>query len=123
MGLAQFMPATWAEWGMELPIFDPAASLSAGARYMQWIPLWLKSQGLAGTWDQVLASYNWGIGSVRNAVFEHGDNWLESAPEQTQEYVEKLAPHFSNGGSTSTTNAATGALLVGLGALLWMIDK
>ena len=94
MGLAQFMPATWAEFGNEQNPFDPAASLDAGARYMVWIRQWLQRQGLEGSWDQVLASYNWGIGNVRTAVRIHKADWLNYAPAETQNYVRKLAPYY-----------------------------
>ena len=106
MGLAQFMPATWAEFGNNKDPFDANASLDAGARYMVWIRQWLRSQGLAGSYDQVLASYNWGIGNVKNSVTAYGDNWLSSAPLETRQYVEKLAPLYMPGQAPNSNRAA-----------------
>ena len=34
-----------------------------------------------------LAAYNWGPGRVQNAVEKWGDNWLDHAPAETQNYV------------------------------------
>ena len=94
MGLAQFMPATWAEWGTGADPFDPMASLSAGARYMRWVQQWLVSQGLTGSWSESLAAYNWGIGNVRNSWQSYGEGWLVFAPQETRNYVAKIAPYY-----------------------------
>ena len=113
-GLGQFMPATWQEWGQGLSPFDPVASLDAAARYMRWIRQWLKSQGLSGTWEQALASYNWGIGNVRTAVNTYGADWLETAPLETREYVRKIAPEYYSGSTVSPI-----AIAVVSGLILW----
>lgn len=113
MGLAQFMPATWAEFGNGGDPFDPAGSLEAGARYMAWIRSWLKSQGLAGTWSQTLAAYNAGIGRVRSAVQTRGDGWLAAMPAETRAYVTALAPSFGSDGGPGRGLALVAAVVIG----------
>lgn len=60
-GIAQFMPATWSQWGQSSDPFDPVAGIQAQHAYM----LWLEER----TWDPAaaLASYNCGLGNVRKA--------------------------------------------------------
>lgn len=115
MGLGQFMPATWAEWGQGKSPFDPAASLESAARYMKWIRQWLIGQGLDGSWDQALASYNWGIGNVRTAVGTYGDEWLEHTPAETRQYVYKIGPAYR----ASSVDAKPLLIAVVAGAVLW----
>jgi len=98
MGLGQFMPETWADWGDGKDPFDPEASLDAAARYLRWIRQWLTSQGVPNGWDYVLASYNAGIGTVRNAYRNHGAGWFDVMPKETRDYVAKLYPHFTEKG-------------------------
>lgn len=59
LGLCQFMPATWAEWGKGRDWRDPAANADAAARYLAW----LRDQ--VGDWWLACAAYNWGVGNVR----------------------------------------------------------
>src|ERR1700682_6071935 len=54
MGIAQFMPGTWATYGSGNP-FDPVAALDAWGRYMSHL---LSIFG--GRYDLALAGYNWG---------------------------------------------------------------
>lgn len=116
-GLGQFMPATWAEWGQDQSPFDPDASLDAAARYMVWIVNWLQGQGLQGNWSQALASYNWGIGNVRNAVRTYGPSWLQYAPAETRQYVAKIEPKYSGGYDPPLI-----AIAVVSGLLLWGVS-
>lgn len=80
IGIAQFMPATAKEMGVN-PL-DPVASIDAAARYLLKIKTWLK-----GDWSQTVAAYNWGMGNVRNAVTKYGPSWLARAPQETRNYV------------------------------------
>jgi soluble lytic murein transglycosylase-like protein len=57
LGLCQFMPATWGEWGRG-DWRDPAANADAAARYLAWL------KGQVGDWWRAAAAYNWGIGRV-----------------------------------------------------------
>lgn len=84
-GLMQFMPATWGDVGRGADIFDPAASLDAGVRYMQ---------GLLNQFGDVrlaLAAYNTGAGNVLKAAKRAG-SWAweklsELLPLETRKYV------------------------------------
>lgn len=68
MGLMQFMPATWTEWGEGDP-YDPEASIRAGCRYMSH---------LYGCYGEIpddterykfaLAAYNAGRGNINRAL-------------------------------------------------------
>lgn len=52
-------------------------------------------------WTQVLAAYNWGIGSLLRARRTHGAAWLQHAPRETRNYVAKIwaneTPYLSAG--------------------------
>ncbi len=61
-GLAQFMPATWAEWAPGADPFDPLAAIRAQHRYM----LWLEAR-CGGDLDPALGAYNAGLGNLRRA--------------------------------------------------------
>lgn len=80
-GLAQFMPGTAADFGIDP--FDPEASLDAGARYMR------RLYDRYGSWSLAAAAYNWGAGNV--------NKWLarqKEAPHETRNYVARLAPYY-----------------------------
>jgi hypothetical protein len=78
MGLGQFMPETWKEYGQGADPYDPAASLDASARYMRDL---LKRYN--GDYTLALAAYNAGMGNVD----KHG-----GVPpfKETQNYVETI---------------------------------
>lgn len=80
LGIAQFMPATAKEMGVN-PL-DPIASIDAAARYLVKIKGWV-----AGDWTKTVAAYNWGAGNVNRAVKNYGPAWLAHAPAETQNYV------------------------------------
>ena len=110
LGLMQFMPATWAEWGDRQDATDPEASLDAGARYMLWLG------GQVRTWESpveaALAAYNWGLGNLRKARAAaivagagllhlppaevprvHSTAWLaleQHVPKETRDYVSRI---------------------------------
>ncbi len=71
LGIAQFIPATAAQFGLDPT--DPFASIDAAARYDRQL------FDQFGSWDQVLAAYNWGEGKVR-------DRGLAAAPAETVAY-------------------------------------
>lgn len=89
MGLMQFMPATWAEWGMGKDPYDPAASLDAGVRYMR--SLLSRYAGAAEPVALALAAYNTGMGNVDKAIKATGRtdwNGIKGLlPKITQNYV------------------------------------
>lgn len=75
LGIAQFMPATARDFGIN-PL-DPYQSIDAAARYLA--QLYKKF----GNWESTLAAYNWGQGNVAR-------KGLESAPLETRNYVAQI---------------------------------
>ena len=82
VGIAQFMPGTWEQYGEGDPT-DPEASIAAQGRYMAAL------MDLAGEHAEgeaqvelALAAYNWGPGSMEAA----GWDW-EQGPSETLNYV------------------------------------
>ena len=73
LGIAQFMPATAAEWRVNA--LDPASAIPGAARYLRWL-----IDQFGGDVDKGVAAYNWGIGNVRR-------KGLAAAPQETVKYV------------------------------------
>jgi len=74
-GIAQFMPATAAEMGVD-PL-DPHAAIHAAARYLAWL------RQHTDDWRAALAAYNWGIGRVQR-------RGVEQAPRETRRFVAEI---------------------------------
>jgi len=96
-GLAQFMPATWAEWVARLKLsgnpdpFDPDTNLRMSAAYLYW----LFHRDWTFGWIDVLASYNAGGGRVRtwrrNRPHYGADLFAVSIPaEEPRNYISKV---------------------------------
>lgn len=103
-GIAQFMPATWQEWGEKAggfigDPFDPADAIPAQARYLAWL-----LAKLDGDVPSALAAYNWGIGNVRRLVTARGHLDETALPRETRDYIARIrrfqtaltADHFPN---------------------------
>jgi soluble lytic murein transglycosylase-like protein len=75
-GIAQFMPATAAELGVN-PV-DPMQSIDAAGRYLNQL------YARFGNWTEAIAAYNWGQGNVQK-------KGLAKAPQETIDYVQKIA--------------------------------
>jgi len=75
MGIAQFMPATAAEFGID-PL-DPSVAIDAAGQYLAQL------FSRFGSWSLALAAYNWGLGNVS----KYG---LDGAPEKTRDYVAQI---------------------------------
>lgn len=85
IGIAQFMPATARELGID-PL-DPVQAIDAAGRYLA--SLYRKF----GTWTQALAAYNWGQGNVQR-------KGLGAAPAETRAYYSEIL---------ADVNASTGS--------------
>lgn len=83
LGIAQFMPATAREWGIN-PL-DPLSAISGAGRYLAWLARYFK-----GDWQKAVASYNWGIGNVAKAATKYGTAWATYAPPETRSYLLKV---------------------------------
>jgi soluble lytic murein transglycosylase-like protein len=75
VGIAQFMPATAKDLGVD-PL-DPIASIDKSGGYLR------RLYDSLGSWDKALAAYNWGIGNVKR-------KGLVNAPTETRLYVSQI---------------------------------
>ena len=94
-GIAQLMP----QYYPNVDRSDPRASLIAGARSMDhYLSAW------DGDVRKALASYNAGLGKVRQLVASHGDRWETALPLETRQYLSAIVgdmrPVFSKPSST-----------------------
>lgn len=88
IGLAQFMPPTWKEWGKGENVFDPEANLDAQARYMKML------FKMFGNMQHALYAYNWGMGNVKK--------WLankKKMPKETIQYYERISKYAKEYGA------------------------
>lgn len=75
IGIAQFMPATARDLGVNP--YNPTDSIFAAAKYLRSL------YNQTGSWTLALAAYNWGIGNV----LKYG---IASAPVETQNYIAQI---------------------------------
>lgn len=80
VGIAQFMPATAANVGVNP--WEPVQALYGAARLMAD----LKAQ-FGGNYAMALAGYNAGPGAVQSAINAGGNNWYSYLPTETQNYI------------------------------------
>ncbi|HEU4951528.1 MAG TPA: lytic transglycosylase domain-containing protein [Holophagaceae bacterium] len=115
IGLMQFMPGTWGDYGRGRDPKDPEASLDAGVRYMKDLLAHYTAMGAASPVELALAAYNWGQGNVDKKVHELGrTDWaglVAALPAETQAYVPEIL------GLVATYRAALGAAKVALPGL------
>ncbi|EFH79591.1 lytic transglycosylase domain-containing protein [Ktedonobacter racemifer] len=83
IGIAQLIPSTASDLGVDP--HDPIASLKGGAKYLKQL---LNHYG--GNYQQAVAAYNAGPGTVDDAINHHHDDWLSALPQETQNYVRKV---------------------------------
>ena len=76
VGIAQFMPATAAELGVNPT--DPMSAIDGAGRYLSQL------YAQFGNWPEAIAAYNWGAGNVQK-------KGLAKAPTETVNYVQKIA--------------------------------
>jgi len=86
LGIAQFMPATAAEIGID-PL-DPFAAIDGAGHYLQ------RMYRLFGNWTQALAAYNWGAGNVQR-------KGLANAPAETVAYYSNILGDVNAASGTS----------------------
>jgi soluble lytic murein transglycosylase len=104
-GLAQLTRAAWEEWSKKLKMenaspFDPSRALECQAAYMAWLI------DQTGSGEKALAAYKLGIGKLKEYVQEHGENWREHLPEETQNYVKRVIAYFEEYRSASAKVSA-----------------
>lgn len=75
LGIAQFMPATAAELGID-PL-NVSQAIDAAARYL------MQLRKNTNNWAEALAAYNWGIGNVKR-------KGIAAAPSETQSYFTSI---------------------------------
>lgn len=85
LGIAQFMPATAREMGID-PL-NPAQAIDAAGRYLA------RLFRMFGNWTEALAAYNWGMGNVQR-------RGLGAAPTETRNYYSQILAdvNAANGG-------------------------
>lgn len=93
-GLTQITPIAWQDLVNHYPrvyknlnyeqdIFKPEVAKRAGADYLNVLVKYLKANQLPVTPDNLLASYNWGIGNLKKMG-------LGKAPKETRDYIQKI---------------------------------
>lgn len=89
MGIAQVLPLTAKDPGFGVaPLTDPLNPFEA----IPWAGSYLSAlRRYTGSWDRALAAYNWGAGSVKTAVQNYGEDWLNVAPLETRNYVTQIS--------------------------------
>ncbi|AVO43336.1 hypothetical protein C6571_16770 [Simplicispira suum] len=88
LGIAQFMPATARELGINA--LDPFQAIPAAARYLA------RLYGMFGNWSEALAAYNWGMGNVQR-------RGLDAAPTETRNYYRQILADVNAANGTSYT--------------------
>lgn len=86
LGIAQFMPATAQEMGID-PL-NPTQAIDGAGRYLR------RLYDATGTWAQALAAYNWGLGNVRR-------KGLDAAPAETRSYYASILADVNSANGTS----------------------
>jgi soluble lytic murein transglycosylase-like protein len=86
LGIAQFMPATAAEMGIN-PL-DPKQAIPAAAKYLAG--LYRKF----GNWTEALAAYNWGQGNVQR-------KGIAAAPRETRNYYSQILADVNSTSGTA----------------------
>lgn len=93
-GIAQFLPATFAEQAHKLGIqnpdvFDPNDAIHAQAGYMAYLTQ------KTGDWTKALAAYNWGLRHVTHLLDQVGDgDWMNHLPAETHAYIRRIIAYL-----------------------------
>lgn len=86
LGIAQFMPATAAQMGIN-PL-DPFQAIDGAGRYLAGL------YRQTGGWTEALAAYNWGIGNVSR-------RGIARAPTETRNYYTQILADVNNANGTT----------------------
>lgn len=86
LGIAQFMPATAAEFGID-PL-NPVQAINAAADYLR------RLFDRFGNWSEALAAYNWGQGNVSR-------KGLAAAPRETRLYYSQILADVNSSNGTA----------------------
>jgi hypothetical protein len=104
-GLFQLEPATAADLGVT-NLTDPTQSANGGTAYLAQL------YQQFGSWPAALAAYDWGMGNVSKAQATYGDDWLDYAPSETQNYVSSIlgAAGMDDTASVTPSSVVNGAV-------------
>lgn len=92
-GIAQFMPATWSQWGQGKDPFDPHAGIYSQHLYMNHL------EARTREWTGALAAYNWGrVDRIRKAQLQAESLGLPARewrrflkiPTETEKYINRI---------------------------------
>ena len=89
--LVKFYPEVYKKLDYKTDIFKPDVSRRATSDYLNIINKYLTNYKIPTTPENVLASYNWGIGNVK----KYG---VTNAPKETKNYIQKIL-NIIKGGS------------------------
>jgi hypothetical protein len=101
-GVAQFMPATAAQYGVDVK--NPQSSITGQAAYMSDL-----TKKYGGDYRKALAAYDWGPGNLDKALSRYGDSWTEHLPTETSNYITKVMSKAGAVAPASDTSMATAA--------------
>lgn len=82
-GVAQFMPDTAAQYGVNVKDVD--SSIKGQAAYMGDL---VRVYG--GDYQKALAAYNYGPGNLNKLMQQYGNQWQQHLPAETQNYLAKV---------------------------------
>ena len=100
IGVMQLMPATARSLGVDP--HDLQQNINGGVKLLRQLLSQFRDRA------QALAAYNWGAGSVTSAVRQWGTAWLDHAPAETQNYVQRILTRL---GEWTRQATVTGAAL------------
>lgn len=97
-GMMQIMPSTWKyrtdKMGISGDPFDPKANIQVGTDYID--TLISSFQGEDEMFYKAIASYNAGIGRVKNAIRDNGSGWMSAIPAETRTYVKSVVDSWND---------------------------
>lgn len=86
LGEMQVMPSTARDPGFGVRPWQGGADDLArvGRDYRQTM-----EKRYGGDLAKMWAAYNWGPGALDKAIARYGDNWLQAAPAETRQYIQR----------------------------------